>query len=196
MEIIEIMDQMSAYYSIDPSISNLKFHMILKWIGENIPKEKRSEIFSKVNESFVPTTTNPYPAIVDFKNAMMPTPENLEREASEAFETILRKINIYMPLVLECPYAQAGLDAIGGWLELGNSAPDQMNWTRKGFIRAYIGAKKDGLIYPPKTYRGLADNPARVVMIGDQEKCQIAYDSNNLKLDFNILKQIENKTIN
>jgi hypothetical protein len=163
-------------------------------ISKNI--EDYSRIYLSVVESFIPTASNSFPWIPEFKTAINPSSSD-EREAIEAFEIILRKINVYCPLVLESPYAQAGLDAIGGWLELGNSDPEQMNWTRKGFVKAYIGAKKDGYISPPKIYRGLADIPARLIMIGDQVKCRIAYDeqnSGNKALDYLAIKQIENKS--
>lgn len=164
-----------GYFNVDPARNEIALTMTSQWICKNIPAERHKELLQSVTENFIPTSTNAFPKIAEFKAALSGSAGNSERLANAAFDLILKKLNINKPAVVECPCAQAGLDAIGGWIALGNSEIEGLNWTRKNFVRAYCSAKADGVNSAPKIYSGISDNPSGTILIGDPERCAAAY---------------------
>ena len=187
MTLSEITKFIIGYYNVDPAKNEVALTMTAKWIAENIPAPRHNEVLQRVAEEFVPTSTNYFPKIAEFKAALVPAGGS-EREANAAYALLERRSYIYKDAVVEDAAVQSGLDAIGGWQEFCNRTEDQNPWLRKAFVKAVIQARESGYQREPRVYRGLADR-CEPVIIGNEERCRIAYQDYRMPM-----QQIENET--
>lgn len=176
MTIQDLSKALIGFYNINVVSAEIALTITKNWISENIKDKDRARVLQTVFENFTPTAANPYPKIAEFKAAFCPD-GTLEREAVEAYAMLERKSYIYRPIVIADAAISAGLEAIGGWIEFCNRSTEENPWKRKEFCKAFIAARECGYSADIKIYRGIADE-AEPILIGDEKKCQIAYEKN------------------
>jgi len=175
---------------------NLKLSnkLIEQWLQENIQEKDMNNFIKKVLLS-VKTEYKQMPSLATMNELLHPTIDKdaLEIIATQKFDEMLEKVNIYRDFVTDDSRVQAGLNAIGGWRGFCNSLTNELKWLRKSFIKAFVQEEITPLT-PLKRFYGIGTT-GKYRFIGNAEKCkQIAdgnFKDNKIQLDFSNINKFQ-----